>query len=426
MKIKVSENLTNFAKLLGKKAELYIVGGYVRNSILGISNTEVDLASKLTVDQLKKLTKNTCYEVKEKNKVLSTAQISCKGETWDYATFRRERYAAGKGDHMPEKVVFITDVREDAKRRDFTINSIYYNILKDEIIDIYSGLYDIRKKRIRTIETPDYVFENDGVRILRMVRQACELDFKIHRETYLKAKQMVYRLKDVSVTRKHCELTKILNSPNKFPSSKEKSGIRGLNLFNQMGIWGTVFAGVTKINYKMVKKVSQENKFIGLMIDLVKTLDPDSISYYLEYTLGKDGLKLAKSKRKDIIAIVSGYFEALGGLDNKMYFYNYFDYFEKIAPILQKKSIMKHSKYNFYFKYIKKYKIPISLKDLNISGKDLKENFPSIAEKKYNAVLFDMFNMVFDGEVENSKEKLLKEVEKIYVNWYSFGCFGFN
>jgi hypothetical protein len=412
MKIKVSESLENFAKLVSKKADMFVVGGYVRNYLLGISNSDVDLASRLTTQELIKLTQNTPYTVKEKNKQLGTCTITIGAEVWEHSTFRKEKYP-NDGSHKPSKVTFITDMREDAKRRDFTVNAIYYNIIKDEIVDIYSGLYDLKKRRIRAIETPDYVFENDGLRILRMIRQACELNFKIQRETYLKAKQRVYRLKDISGTRKAYELDRILNSSNKFLPSKQNAHMRGLKMLNMMDIWPSFFAGVTHINYSLVKKTSQQNRLIGLLIDLINTINPDCVSYYLEYALGKDGLNFSKAEQKDIIFIVSGYFDALNGLNNKMFFYNYYPYFERVGEILQKKSIFKYRKYNFYYKYINKFKIPTGLKDLKISGQDLKEHFPSLPQKKYSAVLFDVFNLVFDGKVKNEKELLLQEVKKL-------------
>lgn len=421
MKVKVSEELLNFAKLIGKKADLYIVGGYVRNYLLGVADSDVDLASKLTIEDLETILNNSNYKLKEKNKTLGTAQIVVGQEVWDYATFRKEKYA-NDGSHTPEKVTFITDVRQDAKRRDFTVNAIYYNILKDEIIDIYSGLYDLKKKRIRTIETPDYVFENDGLRILRMIRQASELNFKIHRETYIKAKQMAYRLKDISGTRKAYELDRILNSSSKFSISKSSSYKRGLALFNLMGIWQSIFGGVTKINYNLVYKVKQENRFIALLIDMVNTLGPDCISYYLEYALGKDGLMLAKAQQKEIISIVSGYFDATNKLNNKMFFFLYYPYFEKIGELLQKKSKLKYKKYNFYYKYINKFKIPTGIKDLKIGGADLKEHFPNMPEKEYSNILMELFNLVFDGKLKNEKETLLEEVKKNGHSWHYFAC----
>lgn len=368
MKIKVSESLENFAKLVSKKADMFVVGGYVRNYLLGISNSDVDLASRLTTQELIKLTQNTPYTVKEKNKQLGTCTITIGAEVWEHSTFRKEKYP-NDGSHKPSKVTFITDMREDAKRRDFTVNAIYYNIIKDEIVDIYSGLYDLKKRRIRAIETPDYVFENDGLRILRMIRQACELNFKIQRETYLKAKQRVYRLKDISGTRKAYELDRILNSSNKFLPSKQNAHMRGLKMLNMMDIWPSFFAGVTHINYSLVKKTSQQNRLIGLLIDLINTINPDCVSYYLEYALGKDGLNFSKAEQKDIIFIVSGYFDALNGLNNKMFFTTTIHTLSALAKFCKKNLYSNIANTTFIINISTNSKFQQGLKTLKYLGK---------------------------------------------------------
>jgi tRNA nucleotidyltransferase/poly(A) polymerase len=412
MKIKVSSSLVEFAKLLKNKADLYIVGGYVRNYLLGISDSEVDLSSKLTLDKLKAITKNTPFSVKDVNAELGTALIITKDETWEYSTFRKEVYAPG-GAHTPKKATFISDVLQDAKRRDFTINAIYYNINKDELIDVYSGALDLKRYILRTIETPDFVFENDGLRILRMLRLSAELNLKIERQTYLKAKQMVYRLKDISANRKMKELDKILNSCSKYKLSKPSAYIKTLNYFNAMGIWSSFFAGSSRIKYNMVKKASKEYRFIGLLIDLINTVNPDCVSYYLEFVLGKDGLDFSRKQQTELIAIISGYFDALSGLSNKKYFFNYYKYFNQIAEILPKTSKRKFKKYNFYYKYINKFKIPIQVKDIKINGNDLKQHFPDLPQKRYSQVLEEVFNLVYDLKVKNEKNELLKKVEQI-------------
>ena len=186
--IVVPENLEKLAQKLKKKAELFIVGGYVRNSLLGIGGTDIDIASRLTPTDLKELLKDTPYVVTDKNSRLGTVTIKIGDEIFEHTTFRTEVYD-NTGRHTPIKVTFVDDLRQDAKRRDFTVNAIYFSITRKKIIDIYSGLYDLEKRRLRTIETPDFVFNSDGLRILRMVRIACELGFKIEKNTYKTAKK---------------------------------------------------------------------------------------------------------------------------------------------------------------------------------------------------------------------------------------------
>ena len=152
-KIVISENLEKLAGKLKSKAELFVVGGYVRNSLLGIGGTDIDIASKLSVEKLSQILKDTNFVVEEKNSKLGTATITIGNEVFEYSTFRTEKYD-GSGKHSPVEVTFVDDIRQDAKRRDFTVNCIYYSIVRKKIVDIYSGLYDLKKKRIKTIETP--------------------------------------------------------------------------------------------------------------------------------------------------------------------------------------------------------------------------------------------------------------------------------
>ena len=407
MNIVVSENLQALAKKLKKYAPLYIVGGYIRNSLLGITPSDVDLASKLTPERLSEILAGSKFEVKEISKNLGTITIRCGKEVWEHTTFRRDNYD-NTGRHIPKNVDFVEDVREDAKRRDFTINAIYYNILKDEIVDVYSGVYDLQRKIIRCVETPSYVFKSDGLRILRMVRFACELDFKIDRATLNMARKMSYRLNDIVGTRKYSELMNIINSPTKYSISKKNADMRGLNYLNFLHAWPFLYVHSTSVKYKLSKKSTQDIKFYALLIDIINSVNPDCIEFYLKFLLGQDGFMLPKANIENITKIICGYFDALNKMNNKKYFFKYFNYFPKISELLKIKSKYLYGKYYFFDYYIKKHKIPINIKDLNIKGDDLKK-IKELSPKKYSNVLNDLLDKVFDG-LSNDKDTLLKEV----------------
>ena len=408
MKIIVSENLMALAKKLKKYAPLYIVGGYVRNSLLGITPSDVDLASKLTPERIAEILNGTKFEVKEISKKLGTITIRCGKELWEHTTFRKDNYDT-TGRHVPKNVDFVEDVREDAKRRDFTINAIYYNILKDEIVDVYSGVYDLQRKILRCVETPSYVFKSDGLRILRMVRFACELNFKIDRATLNMARKMSYRLNDIVGSRKYTELINIINSPTKYSISKKNADMYGLKLLNFLHAWPFLYVHSTFVKYKLTKKASREMKFYALLIDIINSVNPDCIEFYLKFLLGADGFQLQKTNIENITKIICGYYDALNKMNNKKYFFKYFNYFPKISELLKLKSKILYNKYYFFDYYIKKHKIPIHIKDLKIRGEDLKK-VKALPAKKYGIVLNDLLDKVFDG-LPNDKETLLKEVE---------------
>lgn len=407
--IVVPENLEKLAQKLKKKAELFIVGGYVRNSLLGIGGTDIDIASRLTPTDLKELLKDTPYVVTDKNSRLGTVTIKIGDEIYEHTTFRTEVYD-NTGRHTPIKVTFVDDLRQDAKRRDFTVNSIYFSITRKKIIDIYSGLYDLEKRRLRTIETPDFVFNSDGLRILRMVRIACELGFKIEKNTYKTAKKMAYRIKDITGTRKQQELFRILFCDKKYPISKKRAHIKALELLNNLNIFSSMYSTVPKIKLRLVKKV-QKLRLEALLVDMINTIDPDCVEYYLEYMLGEKGFNFSEKNKQYLINIVCGYFDAINRLNNRDYFIKYYNNFDNIGKLIAKDNIFLFNKYNFFYKYINNYHIPITVKDLKVSANDIKKYLPKLDSKYYGELLNSLLVRVFDGEVENDRDKLILEIK---------------
>ena len=418
MEIKIPKSLKELAELLKKEADLFVVGGYVRNSILKIGATDIDLASRLTPEKLEKLLAKTGYVVKEKSKKLGTVLIiSQDGDRWEHTTFRSEVYA-DDGSHAPEEAIFVDDMQQDAKRRDFTANTIYYNVLKEELIDLYEGVYDIERKSLKCVESPTKVFDNDGLRILRMIRFACELNFKIDKPTFLKACEMSYRLKDISSARKLTELELILASSERYLGrSKPNAHLRGLQLINKMKIWPQFHVHTNKIKFNMVNKVMPADRFIGLLIDIIDSVKPGNVDYYLQFLLSPTGLPIGKKMADYYMNIVSGYYDALGKMKNKEYFFKYFENFQKISVFLARKSKIINAKYDFFYKYIVKYKLAISMRDLKINGDDLKKNVPKLNERKYGVVLTALLNKVFEGKLQNEPSELLREVRDNIENY---------
>ena len=154
IKIKVSDNLIILAKALS--CPLYIVGGRVRDSIIGYNNDDIDICSACSVEEVLDACKKLKYKVDVVNKRLGTLLIRPnENEHYEYTPFRKENYTKG---HSPDSVEFVRDISVDASRRDFAINCIYYNVLTGEIFDPYDGIKDINKKCVKCVETPSKVF----------------------------------------------------------------------------------------------------------------------------------------------------------------------------------------------------------------------------------------------------------------------------
>lgn len=411
-KIEISQNLEKLAFKLKSKAEIFIVGGYVRNALMGFYDTDVDIASELTPDEIKNYLKYSEFKVIEKSKKLGTVVIRVGDEEYEHTTFRSEEYQEDSGKHTPERAEFVRDIRLDASRRDFTCNCVYYNVTKHRFVDIYSGTYDIDKRIIKCVETPKYVFTSDGLRILRMVRQSCELGFKIDKATYQMAKQMVYRIKDITGTRKYAELKSMLSADTKYCLSQKNAHIKAMEMFNELRIFPTFNVPCDKVKLTMLKKVKEEDRFIALLIDIVNAVNPDCVEYYLKDLLGGKGLCVGKNSDY-YTKIVCGYFDALNKRTNKEYFFKYFDNFNIIREYLKYTSKQLYEKYNFFYRYLLNQKIPVRVKDLNIDGNDIKKVLPKLPEKHIGDILKKLLDSVFENEIENDRSELLKEVKRI-------------
>ena len=104
-------------------------------------------------------------------------------------------------------------------------------------------------------------------------------------------------------------------------------------------------------------------------------------------------------------------------MKNKNYFFKYYQDWANIYPLLGAKSKRTQSKYNFFYKYIIEHGLVISVTDLAINAGDIKENFPNIDKRSYERILNNLLSKVFDGKVANTKEELLKEIEKNLQNY---------
>lgn len=163
--MEVSDNLKRLAQLtyaLGYKT--YIVGGYVRNMLLGYDVNDVDIAGAMLVEDMKQLCLNNGYTAEIINKRLGTLLISKDNEQYEYTTFRKEVYDES-GKHKPEEVSFVDNPKDDAFRRDFTINAMFYDIIDGQLLDYVNGQRDIKDESLRQLPIlwlclmmTDYVF----------------------------------------------------------------------------------------------------------------------------------------------------------------------------------------------------------------------------------------------------------------------------
>jgi len=162
--------------------EAYLVGGCVRDLIMGKKPKDWDITTEASPDQIISLFKDTFYENKYGTVGIVSDPSTSSGQGIDetlrvieVTTYRLEGKYTDK--RRPDEVTFSTNLEDDLKRRDFTINALAYNSSKGHLIDLYKGQKDIKDKTVRSVGNPEERFDEDALRIMRAIRIATELEF---------------------------------------------------------------------------------------------------------------------------------------------------------------------------------------------------------------------------------------------------------
>ncbi|WP_026526205.1 CCA tRNA nucleotidyltransferase [Butyrivibrio sp. VCD2006] len=187
--------------------EAYVVGGCVRDSILGREPGDWDITTSARPEQVKKIFGRTI----DTGIAHGTVTVMMGKEGFEVTTYRIDgEYEDGR---HPKDVTFTASLVEDLKRRDFTINAMAYSE-EEGIIDEFDGLLDIEKKTIRCVGDPKERFTEDALRMMRAVRFAAQLGYTIENDTREAIKELAPTLTRISAERVQVELVKLLTSPN--------------------------------------------------------------------------------------------------------------------------------------------------------------------------------------------------------------------
>lgn len=189
--------------------ETYLVGGCVRDFLLGREVHDYDLATSATPDEVKEVFPRTL----ETGKSFGVVRVLTGegGAGVEVATFRRE---SGYQDHRHPSQVEYAGVVEDAGRRDFTVNALYLDLKTQQVLDLFGGLRDLKEKVIRAVGEPGQRFQEDALRLLRAVRFAGRLGFRIEEQTRSAITQYAKLIEKVSVERIRDELEKMWLDPS--------------------------------------------------------------------------------------------------------------------------------------------------------------------------------------------------------------------
>ncbi|MGA1868016.1 MAG: HD domain-containing protein [bacterium] len=282
------EELFSILKEVGKKmpsTTIRVVGGWVRDKLLGISSDDIDImldniSGEVFARHVTKFLKvrgpHLIKENPEKSKHIQTAKAyiplsTGKIQEVDFAIARSEVYTATS--RIPD--IKPATAQEDAMRRDLTINSLFYNLNKDEVEDFTGkGIHDVRTSTIRTPMNPLKTFMDDPLRIFRTIRFAAQYKGKISNETYRAMSFPSIRDKinqKISKERIGTEISKMLKNPHP---------LRAIKLLKDTGLWNDIVV-------EALKGTCYEGK--------MASFDMDQNTPYHHYTLWQHTVRVIKN-----------------------------------------------------------------------------------------------------------------------------------
>lgn len=243
IQIPLDERISALAGELQKP--LYLVGGYVRNYLIDKSLSEdIDLAGELSPEALLPRLEGVGLKPLAEYKKTGTLVFGAKGLKCEYTAFRKDVYSVGGG-HKPEKTIPTTDILEDALRRDFKCNAVYYDVKNQKIVDPLGGVEDIKNKVLDTVKVPEEVFSHDGLRLMRLARFCGELNFTPTKEVLESARANANNVLDVSAERIYAELVRALVSDTKYSFSDKKGHYTALKMLDKTQVLDKIIPELT-------------------------------------------------------------------------------------------------------------------------------------------------------------------------------------
>ncbi|KAI4445281.1 CCA-adding enzyme [Eubacterium plexicaudatum ASF492] len=430
--------------------EVYMVGGCVRDSVLGRKPHDYDICTSATPDEILKAFPDE--EIIPTGLQHGTVTILINKEPFEVTTYRID------GDYSdnrrPDNVTFTKNLVEDLRRRDFTINAMAYNP-KTGLIDPFNGMEDIKYKKIRCVGSAEDRFNEDALRILRAIRFEAQLGFAGLPETMFEIERQYDRLKNISIERINSEFCKIVASeqfcvelvlyPNVFslfiPELKDLIGFQQNNPYHAYDVFDhTVHA---------IEKCESDDLVVRLAVFFHDFGKPYS------YQDGEDGIRHFKGHGKVSAEITDSIMKRLR-FDNEtrnnvvelVYYHDAtFEvgnkyvkrWLNKIGekqfrwllevrkadikgqkPDYEESRIEKINNIENILEEILSEKSCFSLKDLAVNGNDVKEVMKLKEGKDIGYWLNEILKRVIDGELENNKDDLVYWMTGVRDGWIKF------
>ncbi len=419
--------------------EAYCIGGCVRDSLMGKEPSDWDICTSCKPNNLKEL---FCgYKLIETGLKHGTVTVVIDSKKLEITTFRKD--SSYLNHRSPQSIEYVSALNDDLSRRDFTINSLAYN-KRTGLIDKFGGLNDIKQKTIRCVGEPYTRFEEDALRILRAVRFASTLGFSIDEKTKSALSEQVNLLDFISAERIRDELLKLLTGKAVLSVLLEYKKIifhiipelRKCDLTPQntphhcYNVYEHIAHSVSSIEPLPYLRMMMLLHDIGKP-DTLKT-DENGISHFKTHqTVGSqmaekilNRLRFSNKDTKYICALIAQHDNRFPAADKSVkkflskfgedFFVDYVKV--RIADIYAQSDYKRDEKLSLIFsvkaigeKAIKS-EFPLTLKDLNIDGNDLKAI--GLTGNKIGKALNEILSLVIEGRLSNNKRELIKFVEE--------------
>lgn len=263
--------------------EAYLVGGCVRDFLLGRIPNDYDITTNALPDRITEIFSD--YHTIPTGIKHGTVTVIIKKFQIEITTYRKD--STYSDNRHPDSVEFTPSLKEDLARRDFSMNGMAMNFNQD-ITDIYNGREDMKNHIVKCIENPDRRFDEDALRILRALRFASQLDFKIEKNTSDSIHKNAENLKNISAERINAELEKLIAGKNPYyilkkyedvikvfmPEYSYSESILKKNIDSQLIRRSAFFLNIKSV-YDIMKRLKYSNKDINDTVKLIEYFNAD-------------------------------------------------------------------------------------------------------------------------------------------------------
>ena len=445
-------SINNFSeveiKILNKLNEYgkgYIVGGAIRDILLGLKPKDVDFTTNLPYGTLKTLFSE--YTPKETGKSFGVLRIRIDGIDYEIAKLRKDNYEEKDGlKIIPEekKVSFVNNIKNDLARRDFTINAMAYNEVEG-IIDLYNGQKDIENKVINFVGNAEERIIEDPLRVLRAFRFMSRFKFSLSENTVEAIKKQKELLKNIPEERITMEFSKLLLGENIkntlilmkdtgvleliIPEFKTTYDFNQCNPHHNLDLFNHIINVVSKVPADL------ELRYSALLHDIAKpvvqTFDEEGIAHYKTHEIvGADmarniltGLKLPVKLIDTVAEIIKKHMilyrdvtdKKFNKLLSEMGYDNLWRLIEHCIADNESKNNEVVSTENDLHERLKRAvekQMQVTVNDLAINGKDLIEL--GFNGKEIGEIKRELLDKYLSEEIQNNKEEMLEYVKEKY------------